>query len=339
MKGTSQTLLLAALVLFIPQTHGMFAGDQPVDSMAIVAQALKLEDLRGGSIVPFALQAGIKVESGKREIPGQYSLNWWAPNHWREILALGDFQRNRVGVDGGYNQVRSVEYQPQAIFDIDKILDWASSLRITAKETVSKTRRRKIAGMELSCVQVSNKKYVTKELCFDLATGLLLHAEFSELGTPASARSTVDYSGIISLGDRKFPSKVTFKRGGGFSMEVSITLLQSDSESANAAPIADPHSEFWPDCRGSAPAEALTMVQPRYPMEAKQRGEQGIVSFYARIEADGTLSHMKILQSSSPSLEQSAREAVMQWTYKPRTCDGAPVKDETIIDVAYTLQR
>ena len=66
--------------------------------------------------------------------------------------------------------------------------------------------------------------------------------------------------------------------------------------------------------------------------------EQGTVLFYARVETDGTTSHLKTLQAPSSSLERAARAAVEQWKYKPRSCQGTPVKEETLIKVVFLLQ-
>jgi TonB family protein len=61
------------------------------------------------------------------------------------------------------------------------------------------------------------------------------------------------------------------------------------------------------------------------------------VSLYLRIETDGSVSHLTILQAPSPALGQASVDAVKHWKYKPRTCGGVPATDETVLQVTYTL--
>jgi TonB family protein len=340
LKGTIQIVLLVSAVLILGESLRIWAGDQAVDSSVILARARKLEELRSDFSGPFTLTGELKAAFGKKKVNGEYKLIWWAPNRWRESLVLGDFQRVREGVNDGYRQVRSLEYQPQVIFDLDKILDVGPMLQIGPRETASKARKRKIDGVELSCVEIHLKSGIDRELCFDPATDLLVHAELQSTGAPGATRPDVEYSGGIALGDKKFPSNATITRGQDFSVEVSNIRLEAISADPSAAPATDPQSsEFWRDCRDSTPAELVDVVSPRFPQESKMRHEQGIVSLYARIEPDGTVSHLRTLGSPSPSLERAAKEAVAQWKYKPRVCGGTPVTDETVIDSVFWFQQ
>jgi TonB family protein len=98
-----------------------------------------------------------------------------------------------------------------------------------------------------------------------------------------------------------------------------------------------PRSELWQDGRDATPSEIAQQTPPRYPQESKERHEQGVVTVYARIEADGSVSHLKALQIPYPALAQATIDAVGRWKYKPRTCGGTPVREEKIIQVSYAL--
>jgi TonB family protein len=279
-----------------------------------------MEELRMSAAYPFLLEATIKARFGKGTVNGQYAISWWAANRWREVLSLADFQRVRDGVGGGYRQVRSWDYQPQVIFDIDKMFDVSSILELSPKETAKKVRKRKIGGVELPCIEIASKVRSTRDLCFDPATDVLVHADLSPINTIVGTRFTVDYSAFVPLGERKFPSKLILTRPDGFSMEVAINRLEAISGVSSPAPTADPHSEFWQACEGGIPAELINQAPPTYPSDSKQKHEQGIVSVYARIESDGTISHLESLQSPSASLEQATLQAVGRWKYSPRSC-------------------
>lgn len=339
-KGIRIALLAGGgAVLLLAAALPIWAEDQPAESVAMLARARKLEELRSDSNAPFLMEAQIKATFGDRKVTGEYKLGWWTPNHWHEVLALGDFRRIRDGVSDGYWQVRTWEYQPRVIFDLDQVLDVAPILQVRSLETAKGVRRRKVASIALSCVEIHLKHGVARELCFDPATELLLHAQLEPGLMPGSEPLIVDYSGAIALSDKKFPSTVIIQRGKRISVEVSITRLEPASGNPDPPFVTDPgHSEFWRACRDIARPEGGSQVLPHFPEDSRAKREQGIVSFYARIETDGSISHLKTLQSPSPSLEHSAREAVEQWKYKPRTCGGTPVKEETIIDVSFWLQ-
>ena len=68
----------------------------------------------------------------------------------------------------------------------------------------------------------------------------------------------------------------------------------------------------------------------------------GIVSqeqkiFYAVIEADGTLSHLTVIQQVTPAIEAAAADAIRQWRYKPASCGATPIRVETSIAVDFYL--
>ena len=66
---------------------------------------------------------------------------------------------------------------------------------------------------------------------------------------------------------------------------------------------------------------------------------QQLLVFYAVIEADGTLSHLTLIQRATPSLESAAADAIRQWHYKPATCGSTPIRVETSIPVDFWLER
>ncbi|MBM3778832.1 MAG: TonB family protein [Acidimicrobiia bacterium] len=85
------------------------------------------------------------------------------------------------------------------------------------------------------------------------------------------------------------------------------------------------------------PAKVLD-VRPVYPMEAQNAGVQGIVILEVRIEADGRVSHTRVLRSI-PQLDQAATDAVKQWEFQPALLNGALVPVVMAITVQFTLSR
>jgi TonB family protein len=79
-------------------------------------------------------------------------------------------------------------------------------------------------------------------------------------------------------------------------------------------------------------------VQPSYPPEARAAGVHGIVEFTAHIAADGTIGRLDVVRGD-PLLLKAAREAVIQWRYRPTLLNGQPVAIVTNIVVNFTLSQ
>jgi len=105
---------------------------------------------------------------------------------------------------------------------------------------------------------------------------------------------------------------------------------------------------LWPSDKAEPPRQIavgsvlqglqlITRVLPEYPAAAKQMGPQGIVVFSALIGKDGRVLDLTAV-SGHPLLVQAAKDAVMQWVYKPTLLNGEPVEVKTTIDVNFTLQ-
>ena len=80
----------------------------------------------------------------------------------------------------------------------------------------------------------------------------------------------------------------------------------------------------------------LTKAIPKYPDAAKKAKIQGTVVLQAVIGKDGAIENLRVV-SGPAELQQSALDAVRQWTYKPYLLNGDPVEVETTINVVYNL--
>jgi TonB family protein len=81
----------------------------------------------------------------------------------------------------------------------------------------------------------------------------------------------------------------------------------------------------------------LNFVPPIYPQAAKEAKLEGSVVLHALIGKDGTIQELTVI-SGPKELQDSALDAVKQWTYKPYLLNGDPIAVETTITVTYTLQ-
>jgi periplasmic protein TonB len=77
-------------------------------------------------------------------------------------------------------------------------------------------------------------------------------------------------------------------------------------------------------------------VEPTYPMLAKQMKVQGAVVLKVLIGREGNIQNLSIV-SGPAILSAAAREAVMQWRFKPYYIGGQPVETEARVTVNFTI--
>jgi TonB family protein len=77
-------------------------------------------------------------------------------------------------------------------------------------------------------------------------------------------------------------------------------------------------------------------VDPSYPMLAKQMKVQGAVVLQVLIGKEGNIQNLQVL-SGPAILSTAAREAVLQWRFKPYFVSGQPVETEARVTVNFTI--
>ena len=129
-------------------------------------------------------------------------------------------------------------------------------------------------------------------------------------------------------------------RAGNPSLKVDMQAgSPAVSAPAPAAPVAEAAvSPAGERVRLSTNAQQLIThtVQPTYPTLAKQMKVQGSVVLQALIGKEGTIQDLQVV-SGPQILSSAAREAVMQWRFKPYYQSGAPVETEAKITVNFTI--
>jgi protein TonB len=85
-------------------------------------------------------------------------------------------------------------------------------------------------------------------------------------------------------------------------------------------------------------ANLIRKVTPTYPPLAKSARVQGTVEFRATISKDGAIENLQLVRGH-PLLVNAAKEAVLQWRYRPTMLNGQPVEVITDIIVNFTLSQ
>ncbi len=87
-----------------------------------------------------------------------------------------------------------------------------------------------------------------------------------------------------------------------------------------------------------AAANLIHRVEPVYPPLAKAARIQGVVIFQATIGVDGGIRNLQ-LQEGHPLLVSAARNAILQWRYRPTLLNNQPVEVVTTIMVHFSLSQ
>jgi TonB family protein len=68
-------------------------------------------------------------------------------------------------------------------------------------------------------------------------------------------------------------------------------------------------------------------IEPDYPVQQKDRGIEGWVTFQFTVAANGSVKDVVILASDPPRVwDATTIRAVSTWKYQPATKDGRPVE-------------
>jgi protein TonB len=79
--------------------------------------------------------------------------------------------------------------------------------------------------------------------------------------------------------------------------------------------------------------------EEHYPLSAKKLGIEGDVALLVTVEADGTVSAVKVLSGPGYGLEDAARSALLSARFKPATRGGVPVATDIHWKFSFALSQ
>ncbi len=83
-----------------------------------------------------------------------------------------------------------------------------------------------------------------------------------------------------------------------------------------------------------------SIIEPRYPMESRRRGEQGTVLLRILVGRDGLPINIEVARSSGyRSLDRAAREAVLRWRFRPVQINGVNVEARGLVPIRFDVNQ
>jgi protein TonB len=109
-----------------------------------------------------------------------------------------------------------------------------------------------------------------------------------------------------------------------------------------SAPRAAPPAEGPVAAKTTAPisdAAYLRNPQPRYPMSARRRGEQGTVLLKVLVTREGSAASVSVETSSgSTALDEAALDAVRKWRFVPAKRGAQPMEAWHLVPIVFRLE-
>jgi TonB family protein len=272
---------------------------------------------------PMSSQGKLVIFAGKK-IDGSYTEVQSDRDHWREDVSLPGYSEIRVAVAPKLLVNRTLDAEPLFFWAFFQAMHPETFLRTAPKDRVGPIKQRKLKGRIVECVQVTGGN--RREVCIEAAS-----ADIASITTGPGLKIEYEYPAQNAV---HFPSNVHIWAGGRDLLEAAMTAKLDTVAPDHNVPA--PALEFgW--CSNAVDATIIDKQAPHYPPEARGNRVQGSSSVYTVIEADGSLSGLKVVQSAGNALDEATLAAVRQWKYQPATCGGVPIRTQTVITVNYTL--
>jgi TonB family protein len=318
--------LVIALALILTNARG---GDSSPSPQDLISKAVGQQDIWAKDMPPMKIRAEVTLQPEHAPATtGAYQLDWISQSRWREELRFANYFRGRIGITGGYLQKSDIDYLPYFALEFDDMIHLADVASLHGKESFGKMHRREKDGIRQICVDVVHESLVKKTLCYDDKTRGLVSIDYHAFEhRHAPYVSRVEYSDFRPYQGKLLPFETRALHGG--QSFVSFKIVEIGNPPGPDSTIYNNKSDwaFWSHCDGMN-VELKLKPHIAYPPEPYLRREAGEVAFYVVVEADGSVSHPKVIRGASEALDQAAAYSIRQWIYTPAVCDGKPVRSE-----------
>jgi protein TonB len=102
--------------------------------------------------------------------------------------------------------------------------------------------------------------------------------------------------------------------------------------------VSDDESEDGKTETEPTPPEIVESVTPEYPPEAFEEGIEGRTVLAVVVDSEGKVTRVGIAESSGrEDFDAAAREALVQWKFRPAERDGEPVEMQMLVPIEFAL--
>ena len=296
--------------------------------------------LAGGT--PFHLKAHI-ASSGppKPEYAADVEEYWVSPEKWRRTVEAAGFSQILIANGGQVSETIKGDYYPfwlrnmvTALLDPLPMVDQLKSMRGQVEIPQDSLKSSSCMNMQLKAGTPPAQNTISYAFCFGGKIGLL-----QAVLTPGYKAQFDDYLPF----KKKIVARTVraeFMPGTTLTAKVTeLTELVTPDEKLFAIEKATPVTEQMKSSQVTEDsARALALNTPAIAWPAVREGKTaGVVSVYISNDRAGHVREAWPIAPANPELNDSVREQVLQWQYKPYV-NGGPSQMEALLTFSFTTR-
>lgn len=331
-KATGAAFLLAGALLLAPSLP---AQNQPENALLTKARNVISPSLAG----PHHLEAQVTVSlSGGKKGKGTYTLDWAAPDRFREEIHLVDYDEVKIASGSTLYRKRSVDYIPERVFELEELMNPTGALdefqrgisRLMAANISKAKSGDKMVATQLTetkgefgradavCVSLPS---AVPEVCVDASHYWPLQITEDDV----EMEEDLLFDDYKRLKDAHIPRERRFVENGAVSVEAHVKKLIS-VQGFDAAVFTPPAgADQIPWCFNMVPAVRLPIKAPA-AISVDDFPEPEFL--YGLVRADGTVQKISIIGTSGAKADAGIRTIADSIRFTPATCGEKPVESE-----------
>jgi TonB family protein len=301
------------------------ASDKTGQGAQLIEQAKAKNDIH--ALPSFQIKASVRLENYGHPIDGTYALLWNGTDQWREEMSFRGYNEISVGRKDTIAVKRTTDFMPWHISLLHDTLNYGANLSVGEKEKIQRVYGQEINGKKASCVEITGRNSLSRQICVDPSNGALLrNLPFIDENPTA-------------LGPKWFPLSLKYVKRETTLAEVKVTELTTPAQFPASAFDPPPGAVSTPRCDPAKihTGQLIDRVNPQYPPAERLNRVQGTVELYGVVGTDGGIHGLEVVTGVDKAIDQSALDAVRHWRYEPYICNGVPIEVETSVQVNYSL--
>jgi hypothetical protein len=308
------------------------AASADAEASALLAKARDLVNLYATG--PFRLKARVRLYALAHNAAstGTYTLEWAAPDRWREEFAFPGYTETNVVSGEKLWRLRNVPYRPLRVWQLTWLMDVPAHVTFEPnKESALAASKELDNGVPLTCVKSAEDKWTSQRDCVETASGRPL---FIELASPGITE-LYHYMDYAPFGDKVFPRTLRYSYGGVIDVEAKVDELEPLTAAAGQSldslftPPQGAISRQW--CANRTPAtEIKDTFKKIYPAP-----RAGRVTLDMMIGADGHVHDAYVLESMDLATDGDARGVAKRSQWHPAMCGNWPIEEEKIMQIHF----
>ena len=276
---------------------------------------------------PFQLEANF-TEGNDPDSVGQMEMMWLAPDKWRRTLDVNHFSQTLVVNGDNVFEMDSDDYFPVAVNAlISAMLDPKQILDAHRPEDRSST-------------MANGQSLESGVICFDPNKRICIRGRYGLMEVVGIPGHSITFTRYLSFEGMRIARLVTDTVGVGESLSAEITELKelrNPDESLFAVPEATPKDrQIRSVVLSEADFRSLASSTPEIIWPQVLDGQTiGTASFYVSIDRTGAVREVRPIHTDNERSNDSARNQIMRWKFRPAISDGNPVQAESVL--SFTL--